>query len=182
MSWGSLSLCLCQQHLSHLTGMGRRRSLRKNTWINTNATDSVQLDRKILLTCFFSCFWPKIIGGKYLSKNNVLLIAPHPQTTCAFKIMIELCLPRTLAMWMLSTHLPLLALCRTEFWDWNSLLPLFKANLSARHLLPLGKVPGLNTKWISRKWQRERETQIMSLIPCTIQTVRDNPNELRIKL
>lgn len=46
MSWGSLSLCLCQQHLSHLTGMGRWRSLRKSTWINTNPADSGKRERK----------------------------------------------------------------------------------------------------------------------------------------
>lgn len=110
---------------------------------------------------FFFSFLTKNNRRKVF-KNIILLTATHLQTT--IKITTVLCLSRTLAMWMLWMHLPFLALCRTEFWDWNLLFPLFKATLPARHWLPLGKVPVWNTKWISRKWQRERKIRIASLI------------------
>lgn len=107
---------------------------------------------------FFPHFWQKIIGGKYLLKNTVLLAATHPQTTCTSEKTAVLCLLRTSAMWMLPTHLPFLPLCRTEFWDCNLLFP------SSSPCQPLGKVPVWNSKWISRKQLREREMHVVSLI------------------
>lgn len=98
------------------------------------ALESTQTQLTVLSLKEKKCSW---VFFSFLTKNNrrkifkniILLTATHPQTT--IKITTVLCLSRTLAMWMLWMHLPFLALCRTEFWDWNLLFPLFKATLPA---------------------------------------------------